>query len=165
MTISRWIVLRMRNVPDKSCRENQNTHFMYSKFFFFENRAVYRIMWQNTYSQKCYRNIPRRMRYTCWIKKATDTHSEYVILIAFPKQQWLRERVLLLHCPYIAYLVIIHYSIMQIWKRKISVMPDENCNNMNDDDDDNNNIFINCNWVVTRWQYIFTHKQYTEQHK
>jgi hypothetical protein len=29
----------------------------------------------------------------------------------------------------------------------------------------NNNIFINCNCVVTRWQYTFTHKQYTEQHK
>jgi len=26
-------------------------------------------------------------------------------------------------------------------------------------------IFVNCNWVVTRWQYRFTHKQYTEQHK
>jgi hypothetical protein len=26
-------------------------------------------------------------------------------------------------------------------------------------------IFINCNWVVTRWQYTFTHKQYIEQHK
>jgi len=24
-------------------------------------------------------------------------------------------------------------------------------------------IFINCNWVVTRWQYTFTHKQYVEQ--
>jgi len=28
-----------------------------------------------------------------------------------------------------------------------------------------NDIFINCNWVVTRWQYTFTHKQYTEQNK
>ena len=26
-------------------------------------------------------------------------------------------------------------------------------------------IFINYNWVVTRWQYTFTHKQYAEQHK
>jgi len=26
-------------------------------------------------------------------------------------------------------------------------------------------IFINCNWVVTRWQYTFTHKQYIGQHK
>jgi hypothetical protein len=32
------------------------------------------------------------MRFACWITKATDTHSEYVILIAFPLQQWLRER-------------------------------------------------------------------------
>jgi hypothetical protein len=26
-------------------------------------------------------------------------------------------------------------------------------------------IVIKCNWVVTRWQYTFTHKQYIEQHK
>jgi hypothetical protein len=25
-------------------------------------------------------------------------------------------------------------------------------------------IFINCNWVVTRWQYTFAHKHYIEQH-
>jgi len=25
-------------------------------------------------------------------------------------------------------------------------------------------IFINCNWVVTRWQYTFTHKNNIEQH-
>ena len=26
-------------------------------------------------------------------------------------------------------------------------------------------IFVNCSWVVTRWQYTFTHKQYIEQYK
>jgi len=26
-------------------------------------------------------------------------------------------------------------------------------------------LFINCSWVVTRWQYTFTNKQYIEQHK
>ena len=26
-------------------------------------------------------------------------------------------------------------------------------------------IFVYCNWVVTRWQYTFTHKQYIEQYK
>ena len=36
----------------------------------------------------------RRMRFACWITKATDAHSEYELLIAFPQQQWLRERVL-----------------------------------------------------------------------
>jgi len=33
-----------------------------------------------------------RMRFVCCITKATDTHSEYVILIAFLWQKWLRER-------------------------------------------------------------------------
>jgi hypothetical protein len=37
-------------------------------------------------------NIIRRMRVACWITKATDTHSEYVMRSAFPRQQWLRER-------------------------------------------------------------------------
>ena len=29
-----------------------------------------------------------QMCIACWITKATDTHSEYVILIAFPWKQW-----------------------------------------------------------------------------
>jgi hypothetical protein len=41
-----------------------------------------------------YDNIIQRMLLACWITKATDTHSEYVIgvLIAFPQQQLLHER-------------------------------------------------------------------------
>jgi len=39
--ISRSVLLRMRNdVSDKSRRENQNTHFMFSNFF-FKYHAVY----------------------------------------------------------------------------------------------------------------------------
>jgi len=34
----------------------------------------------------------RSMRIPSWILKATNTHAEYVILIAFPLQQWLHER-------------------------------------------------------------------------
>jgi hypothetical protein len=37
-------------------------------------------------------NIIRHMRYASWITKATDTHSQYVTLIALLRQQWLRER-------------------------------------------------------------------------
>ena len=33
-----------------------------------------------------------RMRFACWVTKATDTHPEYLILIAFRQQQRLRER-------------------------------------------------------------------------
>jgi hypothetical protein len=31
--ISRWILLRMRNVSGKICRENQNTRFIFNNFF------------------------------------------------------------------------------------------------------------------------------------
>jgi hypothetical protein len=34
----------------------------------------------------------RPMRFACWMTKATDIHSEYVILIACRRQQWLSER-------------------------------------------------------------------------
>jgi hypothetical protein len=37
-------------------------------------------------------NITRRMRIACWITKAAVTDSEYVIITAFPRQQWLGER-------------------------------------------------------------------------
>ena len=47
----------------------------------------------------------RRMRVVCFISKAPDTHSEYVILIAFPLQQWLHESTLVLRYTYIACLV------------------------------------------------------------
>jgi hypothetical protein len=32
------------------------------------------------------------LRIACWITKAKNKPSEYVILISFPQQQWLHER-------------------------------------------------------------------------
>jgi len=46
------------------------------------------------------------MRTACWVTKAKDTRSEYVVLTAFLPQQWLRERALVLRYTYIAYLVL-----------------------------------------------------------
>ena len=40
----------------------------------------------------------------CWIPKATDKYSEYVILIAFPLQQWLHEPSSILRYTYIVVL-------------------------------------------------------------
>jgi len=40
--------------------------------------------------------VIRPMRYACWITKATDTHSEYVVLIIFPRQKYLQNRALIL---------------------------------------------------------------------
>ena len=46
------------------------------------------------------------MRFARWINEAADTHSEHVILIAFPRQQWLRERASMLGYTYTAHLVL-----------------------------------------------------------
>jgi hypothetical protein len=45
-------------------------------------------------------NIIRCMLFACWITKATDTHSEYEMLIALPLQIWLRERASILRYTY-----------------------------------------------------------------
>jgi len=50
-------------------------------------------------------NVIWRMRFAYWINKSTDTHSESVIFIAFPRQQWLRERAAVSCCTYIECLV------------------------------------------------------------
>jgi hypothetical protein len=97
------VLLRMINIADKSCRENQNAHCTFNDFFFFfENRAVYEIMWRNIVDLGRPQMTIWRMRIACWIPKATNTHSQYVILIAFPLQQWLRERASLLRYTYTA---------------------------------------------------------------
>jgi len=76
---------------------------MFNKLF-FEIRAVYKIMWKKygRARQATDGNILRYMRTACWILKATNTHSEYVILIAFPLQQLFQECPSLLRYTYIA---------------------------------------------------------------
>ena len=58
-------------------------------------------------------NIVRRVRYTYMVTKATNTHSEYVIFIVFPRQQWLLKCASELRNMYIAYLVVIR---LRLWK-------------------------------------------------
>ena len=47
-----------------------------------------------------------RMCIACWIPKSTNTLLEYVILIAFPQQQWLHERASVLRYVYITCLIL-----------------------------------------------------------
>ena len=46
-----------------------------------------------------------RMRIACCIPKATNTHSQYVISISFPLQQWLHEHPWILRYTYMACIV------------------------------------------------------------
>ena len=58
-------------------------------------------------------NTTRRMRFACWITKATNTRSEYIMLIAFPLQRWLRERasILLYTLFFIVPTHALHYTL------------------------------------------------------
>ena len=112
--ISLSVLFRMKNVSDKNYIETQNTHFVFNNFFLSENRAVYEIMWKNTVERGRPQMTIWRMRVSCRITKTKDTHSEYVILIAFVLQQWLHERASLLSYMYAACLVRHHLCSKEV---------------------------------------------------
>ena len=62
----------------------------------FENRAVYETMWKSIVESERPQVTIWRMRISRWIPKATNTLSEYVIIIAFLLKQWLHERASIL---------------------------------------------------------------------
>ena len=86
MTMSRWILLKMRNISDKSCRGNQKTYFVFSNFF-FKNDSIYEVMWKNMVEpdrlQVTYHDAVR-MQCTCWIIKTriqAHTHDVKYLLL------------------------------------------------------------------------------------
>jgi hypothetical protein len=99
VTISRWILLRMRNVSNKSCRENQNTYFMFSNFF---PRVVpFMTMWEI-----CAEDIEAVDNMVTargiLISKATRSQAHTpTYVVAFPRQQWFRESALVLRHTYV----------------------------------------------------------------
>ena len=62
-----------------------------------------------------------------WIPKATDTHSEYVIFIAFPLQQWLHESTSELRHKHINHVVWIYQRKVWYIGLLISLQDLESC--------------------------------------
>jgi len=54
--------------------------------FFKKHYALSEMMWKNMVDWGRPQMTIWHMHNPCWIPKATNTHSEYVILIAFPLQ-------------------------------------------------------------------------------
>jgi len=74
--------------------EKIKTHFTFNISFFPLKSCR---LWDNV--EKRFRagqatddNIIWRVGFACWVPKATNTHSDYVILSAFSLQQWLQGR-------------------------------------------------------------------------
>ena len=57
---------------------------MFNKVFFLYHH--YEKKWKNTVGQNSPQLTIRRLRIACWIIKAINAHSEYLILISFPLQ-------------------------------------------------------------------------------
>jgi hypothetical protein len=73
----------MRKVSDKSCGENQNIHFIFNNFS-VENHSVNNVEIYDRARQAADDKIGLilRMRFACWITKATDTlrlHNTYCL--------------------------------------------------------------------------------------
>jgi len=105
---SHAVILRMRRVSEKPRREFK-IHSLCSITLFRKSRRL----WDNAEQYGTARQATDCIIVTCvpfawWVTKATVTHSECVILIAFPLQLWLRERTSILRYTYIACLVIVH---------------------------------------------------------
>jgi hypothetical protein len=75
----------MRNISDGSYRENRKTHFVFGDFS--PKIVVFQTMWDKygTTGQATGDNIIWRMHIACCITNAAGTHSEYVMLIDFPR--------------------------------------------------------------------------------
>ena len=95
----------MRNVSDKMYRKNQNT-VLCSITPFSETLVAYEIMWTNMVEPDRPQMTIWRMRISFGYVRHKNTHTEYVILVAFPLQQWSHERALVLRYTCISCLVI-----------------------------------------------------------
>jgi len=73
--------------------------------FFFPMIVQFMRLLKNTVDPVSSQMILWRMRIACWITKATNTHSEYVILIVPSLQQWLHDSASVLRYTYIACIV------------------------------------------------------------
>jgi hypothetical protein len=81
------------------------THILYSIPVFFENYAVYEIIWKTLVDLEGPQTTIWCKHIACWIPMTTNTQSLYVKLITSPPQHWFQERTSMLRHTYIASLV------------------------------------------------------------
>jgi hypothetical protein len=78
-------------------------------------------MWKNVVEPGRPQMTICHMRIACWMSEGTNTHSEYVILIAFSLQQWLHEHASILCYMYIVCLVMHKINMGDVIKCVVSL--------------------------------------------
>jgi hypothetical protein len=95
------IIFAMKYISDESCRENENTHFMFHNFYkkscrLWDNIEQWGGAWEATDD-----NIVLRMRFAYWITKTTHTHircNTYYFSTATVVTRTLFSVTLYVHC-------------------------------------------------------------------
>jgi len=84
----------MRNISEKFCRKNQNTHFIFRNVL-FQIRAVYEIMWKNNIQPGRQQTELWRMRFACLIPKGANIFlcTEYIRKLLFRMGQRLMHKL------------------------------------------------------------------------
>ena len=80
---------------DKSCTENQNTHFKFNNLF-LKKMSIYEILWKINVELDRPQTTIWHMHTNCWICKAKNTHSESATL-----QQWSYKHASVLHVHFL----------------------------------------------------------------
>ena len=96
-----WFSLSLHNLLTVHGHRNLK-HFLYSITFFFLKSCLYEMMWKK---QSRLQMTAWCTHIASWIPKATNTLSEYVILIAVTLKQWLHERASVLRYTHLACLL------------------------------------------------------------
>jgi hypothetical protein len=104
--------------------EKIKTHILCSITFFRKScRLRDNVEKYGTARQATDDNIIRRMHFLCWMTKAADTYSEYVMHTPFQRQQRLRERVVLLRlyvrCPVLFHIYSYFRTVSLVAHRRI----------------------------------------------
>jgi len=98
------ILLRMRNISDKVCRQNQNTYFIFNNFFF---RKSFRL-WDNVekYCRAGQSAFDEIAHAHCILDNLGYQHIFRIHNTAFPMQQWLYEYTSMLLYTYTLFVLL-----------------------------------------------------------
>jgi hypothetical protein len=108
LTVSRWILPKMRKVSERRFREEKTQTFCPVTIFLKSGQLRDNVEKYGITRQVADVNRKRCMRVAWWMNKLTDTHSKYIIFNAFKRQQWQHERTL-------------HYYLIHIYTASLAI--------------------------------------------
>jgi hypothetical protein len=100
-----YLFLEREMFQTKFVGKSKHKIFVQQTLFFRISFPPYEIIWKDIVEPFRPQMTIWHIRIAFWEPKATNTHSDYAILTAFPREQWLHEHASMLRYTYIVSLV------------------------------------------------------------